>query len=76
VLPEKEKEAIMLEPGMHRTYDAHKDGKLRIMPKENIKEYIGRSPDWLDCFIMRMQPETLAVKKPGLTIQQLSQMLP
>ena len=62
-LPEKEKEMIMLELGMLRTYDADKDGKLRIMPKEKIKEYIGRSPDWLDCFIMRMFWETMPVKK-------------
>ena len=73
-LPEKEKEAIMLELGMLRTFDADKDGKLRIMPKEKIKEYIGRSPDWLDCFIMRMFWET-TVKK-GMSIQQLSNYLP
>jgi hypothetical protein len=30
------------------------DGKLRILPKEKIKEHIGRSPDWMDIFIMRM----------------------
>ena len=33
---------------------ADKDGKLRILPKEKIKDNIGRSPDYLDCFIMRM----------------------
>ena len=38
-LPEKEKEAIRLELGMLRTYDADKDGKLRIMPKENKRVY-------------------------------------
>jgi hypothetical protein len=54
---------ITLELGMLRTYDADKDGKLRIMPKEKIKEYIGRSPDWLDCFIMRMFWKTMPVKK-------------
>jgi hypothetical protein len=32
----------------------NKDGKLRILPKEKIKEHIGRSPDWLDVFIMRI----------------------
>ena len=69
-LPEKEKEAIMLELGMLRTYDADKDGKLRLMPKEKIKEYIGRSPDWLDCFIMRMWFETQPQRI--MTIQELS----
>lgn len=57
-LPEKEKEAIMLELGMLRTYDSDKDGKLRLMPKQMIKEFIGHSPDYLDCFVMRMWFET------------------
>jgi phage terminase large subunit len=75
VLPEKEREAITLELGMLRMYDADKDGKLRLMPKEKIKEYIGRSPDWLDCFIMRMFWETMPVWK-GMSIVELSGMLP
>lgn len=60
-LPDKEEEMIRQELGMLKTYEADKDGKLRILPKEKIKERIGRSPDWLDVFIMRMwyevQPE-------------------
>jgi hypothetical protein len=40
-----------------KTFDADKDGKLRILPKVKIKENIGHSPDWLDCFIMRMYYE-------------------
>jgi phage terminase large subunit len=57
-MPENEREAIAVELGMLRTYESDKEGKLRIMPKEQIKSYIGRSPDWLDCFIMRMYWET------------------
>lgn len=53
-LADKEKEMIEQELGQLKTYDADKDGKLRIMPKEKIKENIGRSPDWMDVFIMRM----------------------
>ena len=53
-LPDKEIEMIRQELGMLKTYDSDKDGKLRILPKEKIKEHIGRSPDWLDIFIMRM----------------------
>jgi phage terminase large subunit len=75
-LPEKEVDMIKQELGMLKTYDSDKDGKLRIMPKEKIKEHIGRSPDWLDVFIMRMYYETQPIKKPGLTIEQLSKMLP
>ena len=37
-----------------KTYDADKDNKLRILPKEKIKANIGHSPDFLDVFIMRM----------------------
>lgn len=74
-MPEKERELITAELGMLRTHDTDKDGKLRIMPKELIKQYIGRSPDWLDCFIMRMYWETIPVKKKGLTAEQLSGML-
>ena len=32
------------------------DGKLCIIPKKIIKTLIGRSPDWWDCFKMRMLP--------------------
>ncbi len=53
-LGEEEKETINQELGMLKTYDSDKDGKLRILPKEKIKELIGRSPDYLDSFIMRM----------------------
>ena len=53
-LPEQEKERIKEELAMLKTYDADKDNKLRILPKAKIKENLGRSPDWLDVFIMRM----------------------
>lgn len=69
-LPEKEKEAIKLELGMLRTHDSDSEGKLRILPKALIKEYIGRSPDWLDVFTYRMFWETHI--KLGLTPAQIS----
>lgn len=37
-----------------KSYETDKDGKLRILPKEKIKEAIGRSPDWRDVLLMRM----------------------
>lgn len=37
-----------------KTLDADKDGKLKILGKEKIKEIIGRSPDYSDCLMMRM----------------------
>ena len=54
ILPDKEIQMIKDELGQLKTYESDKDGKLRILPKEKIKESLGRSPDWLDIFIMRM----------------------
>jgi hypothetical protein len=64
-MPEKEKEAIKLELGMLRTHDSDSEGKLRILPKALIKEYIGRSPDWLDVFTYRMFWETKPIRRHG-----------
>jgi len=75
-MPQNEVEAIMLEFSMLRTFDADSDGKLKIMPKDKIKELIGRSPDWLDCFIMRMFWETRPVRRGGMSIEELSGFLP
>jgi len=52
-----EREKIEQELGMLKTYQTDKDGKLQILPKNKIKDVIGRSPDWLDIFIMRMYYE-------------------
>lgn len=53
-LPDKDKEELNEELGELKTYDSDNERKLRILPKVKIKENIGRSPDWLDVFIMRM----------------------
>ena len=37
-----------------RTKDADKDTKLRIIPKEQVNDIIGRSPDYSDAMAMRM----------------------
>jgi len=34
--------------------DIDKDGKVRIVEKDVIRENIGRSPDFSDCMMMRM----------------------
>ncbi|PYQ25766.1 MAG: hypothetical protein DMF56_26655 [Acidobacteria bacterium] len=34
--------------------DADKDGKLKIVPKDEVKERLGRSPDFGDDLMMRM----------------------
>jgi phage terminase large subunit len=37
-----------------KQYEMDKDGKLRLLPKDKIKEIIGRSPDYLDTLLMGM----------------------
>jgi len=74
-LPDKEIEMIKQELSMLKTFDSDKDGKLRILPKEKIKEHIGRSPDWLDCFIMRMDFEVNPHKK-YMSLRELSNFIP
>jgi len=67
-LPDREIEMIRQELGMLKTYDSDRDGKLRILPKEKIKEHIGRSPDWLDVFIMRMYFEVVKTDSTNVWI--------
>lgn len=40
-----------------RMKDADKDNKLQLIPKENIKTILGRSPDYADALAMRMYYE-------------------
>lgn len=65
-MPEHEKQIIREELGQLKTYDSDKDNKLRILPKEKVKENIGRSPDWLDVFIMRMYYEVRILKDTNI----------
>lgn len=64
-MPSNIKDKIELQLGQLKTYEADKDGKLRILPKEKIKENIGHSPDWLDIFTMRMYPVIKPNYKPA-----------
>lgn len=54
IKPDRHKEAIIQELDAIRRKNIDKDGKLAIMPKEKIKELIGRSPDFADAIMMRM----------------------
>jgi hypothetical protein len=55
-----------IEQGL-KTWNADNDGKLRIIPKAEIKSIIGRSPDYRDVLMMRalidLQPSMKAPKK-------------
>ena len=52
-ISEEERDDIINELQQLQTYDSDSDGKLKIKPKELIKQDIGHSPDWRDLFLMR-----------------------
>ena len=51
------KNQIIEECEQVRMKDADKDNKLQIIPKETVKDIIGRSPDFSDAMAMRMYYE-------------------
>ena len=51
---ESERELISEEISELKDFAPDEDGKKRLVPKDIIKENIGRSPDDLDNLIMRM----------------------
>ncbi len=51
------KEDIIEELEQVRSKDADKDNKLQILPKDKVKDVIGRSPDYSDAMAMRMYYE-------------------
>ncbi len=53
--------------------DIDKDGKLAVIPKERIKEIIGRSPDYADALMMRMYYE-FSPQSEGVAIDMLTTM--
>lgn len=63
-----ERERIIEELEQLKKKNDHEDVKLAIMPKEIIKDLIGRSPDDLDTFIMRAMFELRIKKEQGLNI--------
>ena len=56
-LPEKVKELLQEELLQYKRVDVEKDGKIKITSKKEIKERIGRSPDYADVIMMRMYYE-------------------
>ena len=51
------KQNIIEECEQIRRKDGDKDGKLKIIPKEDVKDTLGRSPDYSDAMAMRMYYE-------------------
>lgn len=56
-------ELINQELGQLKTKDSDKDGKLKTIPKDEMKVLLGRSPDFLDTLTMRMMLEVMPVAK-------------
>lgn len=48
------KEMVFTDLKQLKSLDSDRDGKLKLLPKDEIRLATGRSPDFLDNFIMRM----------------------
>lgn len=57
------KEMIIQELEQVKQYEMDKDRKRAVMPKDKVKELIGRSPDYSDTLMMRMYFELTKKKK-------------
>lgn len=53
-LSEEEKTQMIEEIEQIKSKDADMDGKRQIVPKEEVREALARSPDWADMLMMRM----------------------
>jgi len=52
-LGQAQRDEITEELEQLKSYNTDKEGKVRTLPKEKVKENIGRSPDWRDTLLMR-----------------------
>lgn len=64
-LSQLQKDNIINEHGQIKSFETDKDGKLRVMPKEQVKQNIGHSPDYTDCLMFR---EWFELRSLGQTI--------
>ena len=51
---EENSEAMREEFAQIKNFSYGKDQPLAVLPKDKVKEAIGRSPDWSDAFAYRM----------------------
>ncbi len=51
-----------------KSRDADKDGKLKILGKDKVKDSIGRSPDYSDMMMLRMYIELIAKMRGGTNV--------
>lgn len=67
-LSTKQKEMIIEDLEQVKSYNSDSDGKMQILPKSEIKQLIGRSPDYSDSMAMRLFFEI----KPGIKVKSSS----
>lgn len=53
-IDEKVKEMLVADLEQFKVKNPDRDNKKQIVSKEEMKEHLGRSPDFGDCFLMRM----------------------
>lgn len=76
-LSETDKEQVIEELEQIKRFEQDKENKMRIVPKDKVKEIIGRSPDWSDMMMMRMYFE---INKPvnrlndEISLEQIQQL--
>ncbi len=75
LVSEKDKEEITDEINQLQTWNAGSDGKLQLKPKREIKEDLGRSPDWRDAMLMRCYFDYDNVVLPKDLEQRLSNLI-
>ena len=66
-LEEKHKGQLIEELEQVKSYEEDKEGKKRILPKEKVKDNIGRSPDFSDALMMRAYFDVANVKPSQIT---------
>jgi phage terminase large subunit len=73
----RNRESIEQELSHVKRYKMDNDGKLRVLPKEKVKESLGRSPDFADVMMMRMLPElrgdnmiSASIQRKGVSIRK------
>lgn len=62
------KEMLAEELEYIRSKDKDKDTKLKVISKEEVKEHLGRSPDFSDTMMMRSMLEYGGIKRGGVKI--------
>ena len=61
--PMKFRELLIDDLNQIKSRDLDDDRPLKLLQKEEVKKNIGRSPDYGDCFVMRMYFEVSGLNK-------------